>query len=95
MNYYCSVVEVEKSDLDVSLNSMEESVEITQNEISTISTRTSSDDVPVVSQEQDIVRHHTPQHKVFLMMFYLIAGCRVCSGCRQEHHSTRLVWKRA
>ena len=94
MNYYCPAVEVEKPDLDVSLDSMEESLEITQNEISTISTSTSSDDAPA-SNEQDIIRHHTPQHKVFLVMIYLIAGCRVRSGSHQEYRSTRFVWKRA
>jgi telomerase reverse transcriptase len=56
---------VEKPAVDVWLDSMEESVEITQNEISTISTLPSSDGLLPVSKEQDIIRHYTPQYKVF------------------------------
>lgn len=66
INYYCSAVEDERLDLDddMSLDSIEESMELTQKEISTISTEISMEGLPPVSRETDIIRHHTPQYKV-------------------------------
>jgi hypothetical protein len=59
-------VEDERLDLDddMSLDSIEESMELTQKEISTISTEISMEGLPPVSRETDIIRHHTPQYKV-------------------------------
>ena len=69
INYYCSAVEEQPDGhVDLSLGSTEESMELTQKEISTISTEI-SEVVPHVSKEQDIIRHHTPQYKVFSMTF--------------------------
>jgi hypothetical protein len=66
INYYCSTVEDGRPDLDdyMSMNSIEESMELTQKEISTISTETSMEGLQPVSRETDIIRHHTPQYKV-------------------------------
>jgi hypothetical protein len=66
MEYYCGQSKEETGDLnvDVSFGSEEHSKEFTQKEISVISTAPSNNGKST-SSEGDIIRHHTPQHKVW------------------------------
>lgn len=68
IEYYCSQnseASSKEMDVDVSFGSEEHSKEFTQKEISIISTNTSGRD-QLPSEQGDIIRHHTPQHKVVL-----------------------------
>ena len=66
INHYCSSSSV-GADTDIEMSFMDHkdrSKELTQKEISMISTKT-SDDVAVNSRDYDIIPHHTPQHQVY------------------------------
>ena len=65
IHYYCSSHSKDASDVgaEISLET-ERSRELTQREISTISTRMSDEETPVTSKDGDIIRHHTPHNQV-------------------------------
>jgi hypothetical protein len=69
MHRYCSPAEKESLDLDGYASFEKEvSKELTQKEISIISTNTSEGDIQLTSTDGNIIQHHTPSHKVSLAM---------------------------
>jgi hypothetical protein len=65
INYYCSSIQESTCEADDGLSLDKETSKVfTQNEESTIFTRTYDGNTPPMSKDEDIIRHHTPQHKV-------------------------------
>jgi hypothetical protein len=89
INYYCSPVQESTCDTGDGLSIDRETSKVfTQNEISTISTRAFDGDSSPMSKDEDIVRHHTPQHKVTLKMYRrLTTGRCLRLRCHKEGHS--------
>jgi hypothetical protein len=69
MHHYCSPAVEGSLDLGAYVSPEKEvSKELTQKEISIISTNTSDGDIQLTSADGDIIQHHTPSHKVSLAM---------------------------
>ena len=96
INYYCSSVQDSATLPDDGLFFDRETSKVfSQNEMSTISMRTFDGDTPPTSNDEDIIRHHTPQHKVMLKSYQTLTTgycLRLC--CNKACHSSRFLWKR-
>lgn len=67
IHYYCSAArkDLYETEAEVSFDEgKERSKELTQGDISIISTRTSDGDIQFTSKDVNIIRHHTPHNQV-------------------------------
>ena len=80
IEYYCgqSAEETREIDVDVSFGSEDHSKVFTQKHISVLSTGTSDVSPTPSSEEGNIIRYHTPQHKVPESSLSTKQGHRVC-----------------
>jgi hypothetical protein len=87
IHYYCSNREG-RSEKEVEMvnDEKETSKELTQKEISTISTRM-SEDIQSMYKDEDLIRHHTPHHKVSLNGYITDSGHCICMCSYLESNS--------
>jgi len=90
IEYYCGQKDEDSGqiEVDVSFGSEDHSKEYTQKEISIISTKPPDTERPVsTAGEGDIIRHHTPQHKVLSPLYRINEDCCVRLRCCETGHS--------
>jgi hypothetical protein len=74
IHYYCSPCgdSVVNDGLEMSLESVRETSKLlTQKEVSNVTMGSSNGEGGVKSKDEDIIRHHTPHHKVHLIIWHV------------------------
>jgi hypothetical protein len=95
IHHYCSAGE--GSGGNNMLNPLDDEVdrskELTQGEISAILSGKSIRDIQTTDKDEDMIRHHIPQYKVWTYDIWFTAGHCICLCSHQEYHSERLFWQ--